>query len=83
MLGRLSSFISAVTMLGTPAEMFVFGTQYWMIGLAYPLVLAATAHVYLPVFYRLGPKTKSIHQYLEMRFNRAVRVFAARELYQL
>lgn len=70
-------------MLGTPAEMFVFGTQYWMIGLAYPLVLAATAHVYLPVFYRLGPKTKSIHQYLEMRFNRAVRVFAARELYQL
>ena len=46
--GFFFSFISAVTMLGTPAEMFVFGTQYWMIGLAYPLVLAATAHIYLP-----------------------------------
>jgi hypothetical protein len=64
-------------MLGTPAEMFVFGTQYWMIGLAYPFVLAATAHVYLPVFFKLGHKTKSIHQYLEMRFNRSVRVFAS------
>jgi hypothetical protein len=26
------SFISAITILGTPAEMYVFGTQYWMIG---------------------------------------------------
>ena len=43
-------------MLGTPAEMFVFGTQYWMIGLAYPMVLAATAHIYLPVFFKLGPR---------------------------
>jgi len=51
-----------------------------MIGLAYPMVLAATAHIYLPVFYKLGPKTKSVHQYLEMRFNRSVRVFASSEL---
>jgi len=26
------SFISAITILGTPAEMYVYGTQYWMIG---------------------------------------------------
>ncbi len=47
------SFISAITILGTPSEMYVFGTQYWVIGLSYPLVLAATAHIYMPVFYRL------------------------------
>ena len=47
------SFISAITILGTPAEMYVYGTQYWAIGLSYPAVLAATAHCYLPVFYKL------------------------------
>ena len=26
------SFISAITILGTPAEMYVYGTQYWAIG---------------------------------------------------
>ncbi len=69
------SFISAITILGTPSEMYVFGTQYWLIGLAYPFVLAATAHIYMPVFY--GLQHRSAHQYLELRFNRAVRTFAA------
>jgi len=45
-------------MLGTPAEMYVFGTQYWAIGLAYPFVLAATGYLYMPVFYRMGSNTK-------------------------
>ena len=34
--------------------MYVHGTQYWAIALSYPFVLAATAHCYLPVFYRSG-----------------------------
>ena len=46
------SFISAITILGTPAEIYVFGTQYWMIGLSYPFVLAATAHIYFPVYFK-------------------------------
>jgi len=45
------------------------------LGLAYPFVLAATAHVYMPVFYNL--KKSSCHEYLEMRFNRATRLFAS------
>ena len=40
--------------------------QYWVIGLCYPFVLAATAHCYLPVLYRL--QDSSAHQYLERRF---------------
>ena len=47
------SFISAITILGTPSEMYTHGTQYWVIGLSYPFVLAATAHCYLPVLYKL------------------------------
>ena len=69
------SFISAITMLGTPSEMYAHGTQYWVIGLSYPLVLAATAHLYLSVFHRL--QFCSVHEYLEKRFNKSVRTFAA------
>ena len=28
----LASFMSAITILGTPAEIYTFGTQYWIIG---------------------------------------------------
>ena len=71
----LVSFISAITILGTPAEIYVFGTQYWMIGFSYPFVVAATAHIYLPVYFKI--QAKSVHYYLELRFNRAVRLFAS------
>ena len=64
------SFISAIA----PAEIYVYGTQYWVIGLAYPAVLAATAHCYLPVLYKL--QDSSAHQYLERRFNQQARLFA-------
>ena len=54
------SFISAITILGTPAEMYVHGTQYWVIGLSYPFVLAATAHCYLPVLYKLQVRPETM-----------------------
>ena len=69
------SFISAGTMLGTPAETYLYGTQYWVIGLSYPFVLASTAHIYLPVYLRL--QSKSVHYYLEVRFHQSVRIFAS------
>ena len=30
-LSLLASFLSAITLLGTPAEIYVYGTQYWLI----------------------------------------------------
>jgi len=36
------SFMSAITLLGTPAEMYVYGTQYCLLVLAYPFVMYAT-----------------------------------------
>lgn len=50
----LASFMSAITLLGTPAEVYRYGTQYLMINFAFCLVVPATAYLYVPVFYNLG-----------------------------
>ena len=53
-LSVVASFLSAITILGTPAEIYVNGTQYWLICLAMPLAISLSAHFFLPVFYRLN-----------------------------
>ena len=52
-LSLLASFMSAITLLGTPAEMYNYTTMYWYIGLGYFLTIALATHFYIPVFYRL------------------------------
>ena len=49
----LASFMSAITMLGLPAEVTVYGTHYWMICVGYVLMTPLAAHVFVPVFYKL------------------------------
>ena len=49
-LSLLASFMSAITILGVPAEMYNFGTQYWMIILSYVLLFPIVALVFVPVF---------------------------------
>lgn len=46
----VASYISGVTVLGTPAEIYNYGTQYWLI--IFPIFLMGfiVAFVYLPVF---------------------------------
>ncbi|XP_076328094.1 sodium-coupled monocarboxylate transporter 2-like [Tachypleus tridentatus] len=71
----LASFISAITLLGTPAEMYLYGTQYWMICVSFCFVIPAAAHLYMPIFYNLG--ITSAYEYLERRFHRAIRTLAS------
>lgn len=52
-LSLMASFQSAVAIVGTPAEIYTNGTQYWFIGCAYILGLLIPAHIFIPVFYRL------------------------------
>lgn len=52
-LSLLASFQSAVAILGVPAEIFHFGTEYWFLGCSYFLGLLIPAHIFIPVFYRL------------------------------
>ncbi|XP_069485976.1 sodium-coupled monocarboxylate transporter 1-like [Ambystoma mexicanum] len=67
-----ASFMSAVTVLGTPAEVYRYGAMFSLFAISYALVVLITSEVYLPVFYRLG--ITSTYEYLELRFNKYVRL---------
>ncbi|XP_034944496.1 sodium-coupled monocarboxylate transporter 1-like [Chelonus insularis] len=71
----ISSYISGISILGLPAEMYVYGTQYWSIVIADACVPLTMALVYLPVFYRL--QITSSYKYLELRFNQYVKLLGS------
>ncbi|XP_076801198.1 sodium-coupled monocarboxylate transporter 1-like [Clavelina lepadiformis] len=68
------SFMSAITVLGAPAEVYLYGTMYWWFLLAMFFVAVITAEIFIPVFYNIG--ISSTYEYLEKRFNRPVRILA-------
>lgn len=49
----MASFTSAIAILGFSAEMYLFGTMYWIVVLSYPFTQCFAALVYLPMFHRL------------------------------
>ncbi|XP_006914616.1 sodium-coupled monocarboxylate transporter 1 [Pteropus alecto] len=71
-LSLTASFMSAVTVLGTPTDVYRFGVIFSLFGITYFLVVVISAEVFLPVFYRLG--ITSTYEYLELRFNKYVRL---------
>ncbi|KAF7245632.1 Sodium-coupled monocarboxylate transporter 2 [Varanus komodoensis] len=73
-LSLTASFMSAVTVLGTPAEVYRHGSSFVLFFIAYAFVVLFTAELFLPVFYKSG--ITSTYEYLELRFNRLVRVAA-------
>ncbi|XP_074040290.1 sodium/solute co-transporter-like 5A11 [Leptinotarsa decemlineata] len=74
-LSLIASYVSGVTILGTPSDIYLFGTQYWFIVIAIWLSGLVVANVYLPVFLRL--QVNSSYEYLELRFNTVVRTIAS------
>ncbi|XP_071752749.2 sodium-coupled monocarboxylate transporter 2 [Centroberyx gerrardi] len=73
-LSLTASFMSAVTVLGSPSDVYRFGASFILFGVAYTAVVVATAELFVPVFYRSG--ITSAYEYLELRFCRGVRVAA-------
>ncbi|XP_033644557.1 sodium-coupled monocarboxylate transporter 1-like [Asterias rubens] len=68
----VASFISAITVLGTPAEVYIYGSMFWLFGVSYILTGIVVTRLFLPVFFRL--EVTSANEYLEKRFNKVVRV---------
>ena len=71
----VASFMSAITLLGTPADIYISGTQYLILPLTYPLVMLGTTKIYLPVFDKLDVSTS--YEYLGRRFGRFVHLLAS------
>lgn len=53
-LSMMASFISAIFLLSTPVEIYSFGTMYSYFGLSYFIALPISAHLYLPIYHKLG-----------------------------
>ncbi|XP_022090137.1 sodium-coupled monocarboxylate transporter 1-like [Acanthaster planci] len=74
-MSMVASFISAITFLGTPAEVYINGSMFWVFSLCFPMVALVVSRLFIPVFFRLN--VTSVNEYLELRFNKALRVSAA------
>ncbi|XP_071487040.1 sodium-coupled monocarboxylate transporter 1-like [Diadema antillarum] len=72
-LSMMVSFVSAISVLGTPAEMYVFNTMFWWNIVGYALGAFIATQMFVPMFMKL--RVTSIFEYLELRFNRTVRLF--------
>ncbi|GAB1602027.1 sodium-coupled monocarboxylate transporter 1-like [Argonauta hians] len=71
----LVSFMSAITLLGAPAEIYNVNTMYVWMSVSYFIAIFLAAHVYVPIFYRLN--ITSIYEYLELRFSKGVRLIGS------
>ncbi|XP_074482442.1 sodium-coupled monocarboxylate transporter 1 [Sebastes fasciatus] len=71
-LSLTASFMSAITVLSNPAEVYRYGANIGFYGLSYVVTMVVTSEIFLPVFYRLA--ITSTYEYLELRFNRATRL---------
>ena len=59
-LSLLATFLSAITALGIPAEIYNHNTMLIWVTPAYLIISSASAHVYIPVYYKL--KINSVYQ---------------------
>lgn len=72
-LSLLASFMSAITILGVPAEMYTFGTQYWMIIISYIFLFPIVALVFVPVF-RAVDITSSYEVFIKQYYHNKIKL---------
>ena len=71
----MASFMSAITLLGLPAEIYSSGLMFFYINISYIIGTPICAFFFLPVFFNL--KCTSAYEYLELRFGKTVRTAAS------
>ncbi|CAF0920665.1 unnamed protein product [Adineta ricciae] len=68
----LASFTSAISLLGTPVEIYYYGTMYVYSIFAWLIATLVTVKFFIPKFHYVG--SVSIYAYFEKRFSLAVRI---------
>ncbi|XP_046397672.1 uncharacterized protein LOC124164392 [Ischnura elegans] len=74
-LSLIASWVSGITLLGMPAEIYTYGTQYWTSVLGLALSTVVTGVFFLPVIHKLQITTS--YEYLAIRFCQKVRVLGS------
>ncbi|XP_032382773.1 sodium/iodide cotransporter isoform X2 [Etheostoma spectabile] len=74
-LSLCASFMSAVQVIGVPAEASRYGFKFLYMCLGQSINSLLTAYFFLPVFFRLG--ITSTNQYLKMRFGRGMQLLGS------
>lgn len=67
----VASQLNGILMIATPAEIYSFGTQYWMMAPVIILVVIVLSYIFVPIFYL--NHISNCYEYLEMRFGKSVR----------
>ena len=65
-LSMTASFISALTVLGVPAEFYAYGTMFYWSGVCFLFVTLLIGYVFCPIVYPLG--ISSAYEYFVIRF---------------
>lgn len=72
-LSLATSFITAIELLGNPAEVFFNGSQFALIVISMLLVIPLAVLVFYPIYDNM--KLTSCYEYLGMRFGKEMRIF--------
>ncbi|CAL1266316.1 unnamed protein product [Larinioides sclopetarius] len=71
----MASYLSAITVIGTPAEVYIFGIHLVYTCISYPIGVVIASYVCLPVFFKSGECTA--YEYLEKRFGKLTRTLTS------
>ena len=80
-LSLTASFMSSITVLGTPVEFYMNGSMFIWCALAYCLVPIVTAVFFIPVFYPL--KISTSYQYFRLRYGSKALELASSTVYTI
>ncbi|XP_017772841.1 PREDICTED: sodium-coupled monocarboxylate transporter 2-like [Nicrophorus vespilloides] len=74
-LSLIACNISGITILAVPADVYLYGYQYWLCPISIQICIILLYFVTFPVFYNL--KLTSTYEYLKMRFDSKIRTFTS------
>ncbi|GAB1869715.1 Sodium-coupled monocarboxylate transporter 1 [Camponotus japonicus] len=74
-LSLIATYISGISLLGIPTEVYVHGASYLFSGCTFIVIGFVMSIVFLPVFHDL--KLTSIYEYLEKRFDKRMRLLGS------
>ena len=63
-LSLLASFMSGITILGVPSEIYTYGIQYWLVIVSYVILFPTVALIFVPTLYELDLTSSYEVQYI-------------------